>query len=318
MRGADERQHARAAEHRGRQVDGRQPAREVHRVALVVRALGEHQGEVQEQRRQQEQGDHVGPVEGPVHAIEAPAEREREDPEERHAQPEEVEGGLVVGPTGPDGRADEQREDADARQQVVEEAGAIGEWRQLHLRHFARPQSEQGVDVIVAGLRAVLNGEHLVAAFDRLAVNRQEHIARAHAGAAGRRGLGHLGRNDARGAFDPEHAVLDLGARRPRDDVGNAQSQQAHRDHNGQGGATPVLSLRGAEGGQRLVREPVLGTQDRYFQAFREQTVYQSTRAHYARKSLIKGCFLATRLPGRLTYSSCRLTDPKTRTSGSR
>ena len=130
----------------------------------------------------------------------------------------------------------------------------------------------------------MLNGEHLVAAFDRLAIDGEQDIARAHAGTAGGGGVGDFGRDDARGAFDPEHAVLDLGIRRPRDDVRDAQGQQAHRHHDGQGGATPVLPCARAERGQRLVREPILGTQDRYFRAFREQTVYQSTRAHVARK----------------------------------
>ena len=185
-RGADQRQHPGAAEHCGRQVDGGQPAREMPLVALVVRAFGEHQGEVQEQGRQEEQGDHVGPVEGPVHAIEAPAEREREDTEERHAQPEEVEGGLIGGPAGPDRRADQQREDADTREQVVQQAGAIGERHQLHLGHFTSPEPQQGVDVTVAGLRAMLHGEHLVPAFDRLAIDGEQDIARTHSGSAGR------------------------------------------------------------------------------------------------------------------------------------
>ena len=232
---------------------------------------------MQEQGRQQRQRDNIGPVEGPVDAVEAPAERKRQDAEERHAQPEEVQGGLVVGSAGTHHSTDEEREDADARQQVVEEARTIRQRRELDLRHLARAEAQQRVDVIVAGLGALLNGKHLLAALDGLTVNREQDVARADTGAAGGGRLGDFGRHDARGAFHPEHAVFDFVVRRPRDDVRDTQNQQAHRDHNGQGGATPVLSVRGAEGGQRLVREPVLGIQGKCFRAVREQTVYQST-----------------------------------------
>ena len=111
---------ARGAEDGGRQVDRRQPAGQRRRVALMVGPLGKHQREVQEQGRQHEQGDDVGPVERPVDLVEPAAERERQHAEERDRQPEEVQGRLVERSPDADRRAHQQREEADRGQEVVE------------------------------------------------------------------------------------------------------------------------------------------------------------------------------------------------------
>ena len=74
---------------------------------------------MQEERRQDEDGDRVGPVEHPVETIEPATERKREHAEERHGDPEEVERRRIAGTAQPDGAADEQRERADRRQHEV-------------------------------------------------------------------------------------------------------------------------------------------------------------------------------------------------------
>ena len=67
-----------------------------------VGPVREHQGEMQEQGRQQELRRQVTPVEHPVERIQTSGEREREHAEERHRQPEEMERRLVVRTSQPD------------------------------------------------------------------------------------------------------------------------------------------------------------------------------------------------------------------------
>jgi hypothetical protein len=53
---------------------------------------------MEEERRQQQDGDDVAPVEDPIELVEAAAEREREDAEEDDRQPEEVQRRGVARP----------------------------------------------------------------------------------------------------------------------------------------------------------------------------------------------------------------------------
>ena len=126
-------------------------------------ALGEDQAEVHEQRRQEQRGDLVGPVEDPVDAIEPAREREGEHAEERHGEPEEMQRGLVVGAAGAHRGADQQREDADRRQHVVEAADTARNRRQRHLRDTAIAEREQRVGVARAAAGRLLQRVHVVA-----------------------------------------------------------------------------------------------------------------------------------------------------------
>ena len=184
---SQQRQRARRTENRRGQIDRRQPARQQRRVARHVRPLRKHQREVQEERRQHQQRDDVAPVEDPVDAIQPAAEREGEQAEERHRQPEEVQRRLIVRTSRANRRADQQREDADAGEQVIEEAGAVRDRLERDLRDFAIAEAKQRVGVARAGFGAMLKREHVGAALDRLAVDRQQHVAWLDARAIGRR-----------------------------------------------------------------------------------------------------------------------------------
>ena len=97
-------------------------------------AIGEYEREVEEQRRQHKSGDHVGPVEIPVEPVQ-PAERKRQRAEERKAEPEEMQRGRIVRAPQTDGRADEQREDADGGANDIERGITAGYGRDLDVEH---------------------------------------------------------------------------------------------------------------------------------------------------------------------------------------
>ena len=171
---------------------------------------GKTSAEVDEQRRQQQRGNLIGPVEHPVDAVEAAREREREHAEERHREPEEVQCRLVGRTPRPHGGTDQQREDADRRQHVVEACRHRGDRRQRDLRHPPIAEGQQGVGVPRAAARGLLQCVHGVARFDGLAVHGQQHVAGAHAGAGGRRRRIDLGGDDPGRALHPQHAVFDV------------------------------------------------------------------------------------------------------------
>ena len=143
-----------------------------------------------------------------------------------------------------DGRADEQREDADAGEHVVEQARAARHRRERDVRHLAGAKTQQRVGMTIAGARRVLHREHIGAALDRLVVDRNQHVAGMHAGAApGRRG-GDFSRDDTDGALDPEHSILDLSRGRARDDVRQAERQKPERHRHGQRCLPPLSPPR--------------------------------------------------------------------------
>src|SRR6185503_7210523 len=82
--------------------------------------VGEDEREMQEQRRQREDRDRVGPVEDPVQAIETAAEREREDAEEGDGKPEEMQRRRIARAAQSHGGADQQRERSDRGEHEVE------------------------------------------------------------------------------------------------------------------------------------------------------------------------------------------------------
>jgi hypothetical protein len=87
-----------------------------------------------EQRRQDQRGHRVRPVEDFVEGIEATAERVRKHAEKRDRQPEEVHRRLVGRSPEADRRADQQREDRHRREQVIEHAAALRNRRKRHVR----------------------------------------------------------------------------------------------------------------------------------------------------------------------------------------
>ena len=137
FRGPHERYRPGQPEQRGHRVEQRPAVAGQRRQHAVARPLGKDQGEVHEQRRQQERRHLVGPVEHPVHAIEAAGEGEGEDAVERDGEPEEVQRRLIVGTARSHGGADEQREDAHGGEHVVEATHAAGDGSQCHLGHAA-------------------------------------------------------------------------------------------------------------------------------------------------------------------------------------
>ena len=247
--GTGERDHPRQPQHRRRQINRREPPRQHRRVAPRVRTLGKDQGEVHEQRRQQQQRDHVGPVEEPVHAIEPAGEGEGERAEEGHRQPEEMQRRLIERAARPHGRADQQGEDPHRGEDVIQPAGAARDGRERHLGHLAASLPEQGVRMAVTGARVPLQRQHLGPPVDRVSVEREQDVAGPHAGARRRRVARHLRRHDTGAALDPQHPVLDLVGRRPLHDVGDTHHQQQQRGGDRQNRARPL-----APGGRRRGR----------------------------------------------------------------
>jgi hypothetical protein len=94
---------------------------------------------VQEERRQHRHGDDVRPIEHPVEPVEPAAERERQHTEERHAQPEEVEGGGIGWTPQADRHAHQQGKDGRCGQEEVEGPMRFRDWPQPQLAYLPRP-----------------------------------------------------------------------------------------------------------------------------------------------------------------------------------
>ena len=143
--------------------------------------LGEHQREVQEQRRQQRHRHGVAPVERPVKAIERAVEGERERTEERHAEPEEMKRGLIARAPEPHGCADDEREEPDSRKHEVHRRGP-GRLHQRHLERFPAVDTKQRVRQPHSSGSAVLEFDDIRRRFDRYAVDGKQDVTRLHAG----------------------------------------------------------------------------------------------------------------------------------------
>ena len=86
---------------------------------------------------------------------------------------------------------------------VIERASAAGHGRHRDFRDLAAAKPKERVGVPLAPRRTLLNAEHVFAILDRPAVHGKEHIALAHACAAGGRIRGDLGGDDRRAPLDP-------------------------------------------------------------------------------------------------------------------
>jgi hypothetical protein len=97
-----------------------------------------------------------------------------------------VQRGLIGRPPRADRRAHQQREDADRGENVIEQPGSARHRRQREVHHIARAEPQQCVGMARAGLRLVLQREHIGAAVDGLIVDGEEDVSGTHAGAARR------------------------------------------------------------------------------------------------------------------------------------
>jgi hypothetical protein len=158
----------------------------------------------------------------------------------------------------------EQREDGDGSHRVVQQAGAIGEGLQVEAQRAFVPGPRDDVGERPATLAAMLRVEHLLHAVDAAAVDRDEHVTRADAGARARSIAADVGRHDALGTRLPQDAVLDLDPREADRDVGADQREEDRRDEHGEGGAAPLHAPRPLWGcwpdtlGHRLCVDEVL------------------------------------------------------------
>jgi hypothetical protein len=105
----------------------------------------------------------------------------------------------------------------------------------------------------LAGLRAVLQRQHVLASVNRLVVDRQQDVAGPDTGAAGGRRRRDLRGHHAQRPLDPEHPVFNFDGGRPRDDIGEAKRQQRKGHRNGQG-CLPPFAPPGDRGGNGHVR----------------------------------------------------------------
>ena len=192
-----------------------------------------------EQRREQQHRHRVRPVEHPVEAIQAPAEREGEHAEERDGQPEEVQRRLLVGTAQTHRGTDEQGEDADRDQHEVQAGPAVGENFQRELVQLLTAQPEHGVGTrrpVAAGMEDI---EKCGPRLDRHSVDREQDVPGRETCADRRGSRCDFGRNEPRRPLDPQHAVLGLGPACPQH-VGRRQAQQDGNDTHRQQRAAPT------------------------------------------------------------------------------
>ena len=192
--------------------------------------LGKNQGEVQEQRREQRHRQRVTPVEHPVQPIERPVERERKGAEERHAQPEEMQRGLVAGPPQTNPGAHKQREDPNTRKNEVHRSRAA-HCGQRYRQHLAAAKTNERVFEPRPLVASVLVLDDVGWCLNRYAVDCGENIAVCDTRLCGRRTGNHLERRDAFSARPPQDAVLDVVPSRAHGDVGDAETGEHEDDH---------------------------------------------------------------------------------------
>ena len=230
VRGAGDREDAGRAEQQRGQVDGRPEAAAERRADPGPRPLREEQREVQQQRRQQQHRSRVGPVEHPVEEIQAPAEREHRPAEERARQPEEVQRRRLVRPAQPDRRPDQEREQADRREEVVEAGVAAGQRRKTEIEGLRRPEAKHTVGDRLPFVGAPQQLHDVGRPLDEDLVDRLEQVARPDARARGRR----AGRDvECRHPFQlahPQHSVVGLVPGGPDRDIRKAEHEQGPDD----------------------------------------------------------------------------------------
>ena len=179
---AHERGHSRGEEQKGRQVQERKGGAAGFGMRPAVGTFGEHQREMDDERRQQQRAHHVRPVDDPVERVEAAAERKRQHAEEGNGQPEEVERRLIVRTAEADAGADEQRKNADRGEDVIQAAGAGRDRRKRNAQALLRSGPNQRVGDRIAGGRPMQACHDVRLRIDGCAINFRQDVAGKHAG----------------------------------------------------------------------------------------------------------------------------------------
>ncbi len=229
----DRRDSCPAEQHRGH-VEQRQQRARVLAARPAAGTLGEHQREVHEERRQQQHRHDIAPVEDGVEQIEAAAEREREDAEERDREPEEVQRRLILWTAQTNTGADGEREESN-RGECVVKASRTGRNRfDGDGDHRFRLLLLHQVGQLLALCSCVQSHHHLIRRIDRDVVHRQHRITGLETGAVSRRPFGNFGGHDVAGAeVAPEHPVLHLAPTAAGRDVQDGEAHQRCGNHDG-------------------------------------------------------------------------------------
>jgi hypothetical protein len=184
---------------------------------------------VQEQRRQHQPCDEIGPVEEVVEPVVASAGGESKDTEERDSEPEEMQRRLIVRPAEPDRRADNNGQDPDKCERVVQRLVNDGRGLELQGDREFRRRALYDVDVRIAFASILQQPAHVVDGGDLPPIDGQKHIARQDTGAgAGSRGC-HFQCHDVDGLLPPQHTVFNFAF--PCLDDGDVDDRK--RDQNG-------------------------------------------------------------------------------------
>jgi hypothetical protein len=146
-----------------------------------ARSLREDESEVQEERRQYKHRDRIRPVEEPVETIEASAEGERENPEERDAEPEKMQRRGITRPAESDGRADEQRENADRGEEVIENTRTARNRRDPKFHDLTSAQPKDGVARGLPHFCALQHRFDVPNLLHRAAIDGNQHITTSDA-----------------------------------------------------------------------------------------------------------------------------------------
>ena len=203
-------------------------------------ALRKHQGEVHEERGQQQDGHFVRPEEDPVETVVATGVRECEHAEERNGQPEEMERCPMPRTLDPDRRADEQTEQSN---RCKHEVGGQRDSGGLLERDGVQPllaETQQGVVEPLPVGDGAQQTPQVCAVLNRLAPDGEKHVARFDPRPRRRRVRIYRRGDQAVRAVRPEDAVVHVPAAGAYDRVGHGQAHQRGNDAHGQQSAAPL------------------------------------------------------------------------------
>ena len=208
-----------------------------------ARALGEHQREMQEQRRQHQHRHHVAPVEDPIERVEPAAEREAPARRKRRctARRSAASPDARAGAAGPTRRPAARR----CRPPPARNTGCATRSESARPRPSASPATAAAAPCSRAGRRSSRAWNSFTRSpslWIRPSVHRDQDVAGLHAGPGRRRAVGHDLRGDAFPLRPPEHAVFHLRPRRADGDVRDREAEQRDDDgglrHQAQPGRT--------------------------------------------------------------------------------
>ena len=137
--------------------------------------------------------------------------------------------GWIVRAPQADGRADQQREDADGGADDIERGIAAGYGCDLDVEHPLLAEAKHGVRQRIGSRGAGERALHLLDGLDRRAVDSNKHIARVDACRHRPAARGDVGGGDPFRTRFPEDAVLEFVRRGADGDVQGAKAQQ-HAD----------------------------------------------------------------------------------------